>query len=372
MKRTRLIAALLLPVFLLGMMGGSAHGSQETTWPDPEGTLTVIWGMDAFATGMRMGEPDSDTKKYVADNLAGSAYEWTIREGTGGQSGKYGEIKVLSVPAFSYVNPILDFTKLDSPPSDWKAYSELWVWVDLAGFGPQEDGTDFSIQAYERDYKDGSPVEGKFERWAIMTDGIYYLQEGTGWKELVTKKHMITPLPKDYKGWVRVPFSSMDVVALLGAYNCVFDKEEVISVVLGIPCDESRVGSSMKIDSIALFAEAGSPTEEPTSGPTPTPSGDPTATTAATPTPTSPPDATGTPTPTQAPEASPTSAATTPGEGSPTASPTEQAATPGATPTGGQQDTRPNNTAIILLAVVAAVLLAGGTAALLLVRKKGK
>lgn len=246
-----------------------------TASENPSGYYKTIWGYDEpeFAVGMKLGDKTDDKGKYITDASIGShGYDMVVKNDGKGQNGKYAEIKVNDVPNdFKYVNPIFDLTRYPGKEkvNDFNGFEEMWIWVDIRGFGDQMTkdpvsgkdvpGFDFSFQIYEQDWKDGKKVAGKFERWAIAEGGEFYLQEGNGWKKHTAKAAMMTTLPQNYKGWVRVPFSSMEIVAILGIGNMKLDLNYVVNFTLGIPMDESTVGKTMIIDSIVLYSSKSMP-----------------------------------------------------------------------------------------------------------------
>ncbi len=221
---------------------------------DPVGDYWVIWGLEPFEAGQHLGVPATDPVQFVVDGNAGGIYDLVVMGDGAGQAGQYAQFTAKDVPTYSYVNPILNLLKFSNPPSDWSAFDELWVWVDLTGFGTSESLTDFSIQAYEQDSNDGVLADGQYERYAVKAGLPVIVETEAGWKRLIIEQDMLIRLGTDFQGWVRVPFSSMACVELLGKYNGTFDLQNILSIVLGIPCDETRVGKSMKFDSISLFA----------------------------------------------------------------------------------------------------------------------
>ncbi len=275
--------AIALLVLLLTPAVSTAYTYNTLTQsPDPEGHYKTIWGFDEpeMTVGMKLGDKPSDTLKFITDASVGEhGYDMVVTDDGGGQNGKYGQITVHGVPNdFSYANPIFDLTRYPGKEkvNDFNGFEEMWIWVDATGFGDQmtkdpstdEDipGFDFSFQLYEQDWKDGKKVPGKFERWAVVDGGEYYIQDGSGWKTMTAKAAMMTTLPKDYKGWLRLPFDNMEIVAILGIGNMKLDLNYVVNFTLGIPMDESTIGKTMKIDSIVLYSSSALPEDSSEAG----------------------------------------------------------------------------------------------------------
>jgi hypothetical protein len=270
MKKTVMAVAIVLSILMILPISAAAAGEYVTA-PNLKGHLKVIWGFEenVFTPGMKLGEKASDPNKYVTDSIIGpNTYELTVKAAPGGESGKYGEfICHGKVSDYDYVNPIFDLTKYPGKNvmNDWTGYSEMWCWIDTSGFGDQinattgKQGLDFAFMLYEQDVKDGKKVDGKFERWAIKTGASYYIQEGSGWKELKSDNLMMSPTPKNFKGWLRIPFASMDCVTILGFGNLTLDLKYVVNITLGIPMNASMIGKTMKIDTMALYSPNNAP-----------------------------------------------------------------------------------------------------------------
>lgn len=282
MKKAVKAAAILLSILMILSVNAAAAGEYVTT-TNPNGHLKVVWGFEEneFTVGMKLGDKTSDPKKYVTDNSAGpNTYEMTVKAAPGGESGKYLEITAHGkVNDYDYTNPIFDLTKYPGKNvmNDWTGYDEMWCWVDTNGFGDQintnkttgkvTEGLEFAFMLYEQDVKDGKKVDGKFERWAIKTGGSFYVQEGSGWKELKSDNLMISRLPKNYKGWLRMPFSSLDCVTILGFGNLTLDLKYVVNITLGIPINASTYGKTMKVDTMALYSSKNAPATPVSSAP---------------------------------------------------------------------------------------------------------
>ncbi len=276
-KLSVLTATALLTMLFTPILANAYTYNTLTETNAPAGHYKTIWGFDEpeMTIGMKLGDKTSDTQKFLTDASVGEhGYDMVVTNDGGGQNGKYGKITVHGVPNdFSYANPIFDLTRYPGKEkvNDFNGYEEMWIWVDAVGFGDQmtkdpstdEDipGFDFSFQLYEQDWKDGKKVPGKFERWAVVDGGEYYIQDGTGWKTMTAKAAMMTTLPQNYKGWLRLPFDSMEIVAILGIGNMKLDLNYVVNFTLGIPMDESTIGKTMKIDSIVLYSSDDLPTE---------------------------------------------------------------------------------------------------------------
>ena len=218
----------------------------------------VIFGYEEFAAGTKLGVKESEPIGILSDNLAGTFYNYEIKDGSG-QSGKYADISILDVPTFGYANAQFLLDKYDVPPKNMAAFNELWFWVDTTNCGPQFEGNDISVQFYE---DVDAPVLQ--ERWAIGQGDPFYVQKADGsWKAYNANMGMITRLEKNYKGWVRIPFSSMDLVSILGVGNSVFDTDKIGTVVVGFPCDANRIGSSLKLDTIMVAKSTSVPNVTP-------------------------------------------------------------------------------------------------------------
>ncbi len=215
----------------------------------------VILSGEEFAAGTMLGVAESEPVGLMTDNMAGTFYDLEVMDDGKGQSGNYFRFTAKDVPTFSYTNQIYSMLKFDPQQSDWTAYNEIWVWADVTGYGNQFEGTDFSIQLYEKD----PSTESTYERWSIGTGKPAYYQDGTGWKAVNAWAGMLTRLPKDFKGWVRVPFSSFELVRILGVGNESLDLAEVYSIVTGIPCDVNRIGYGMSFDTIMLVNASSAP-----------------------------------------------------------------------------------------------------------------
>ena len=214
----------------------------------------VILSGEEFEAGTMLGVASSEPVGILSDNMAGTFYDFEVKDDGKGQSGKYFQFTAKDVPTFSYTNQIFSMLKFDQPQTDWTNYNEMWVWLDVTGFGNQFEGTDFSIQLYEKD-----PTGDLYERWSIGEGKPAYYQDGSGWKAINAWADMMTRLPKDFKGWLRIPFSSFELVRILGVGNETLDLGDVYSIVTGIPCDANRIGYSMKLDSIMLVKSTAVP-----------------------------------------------------------------------------------------------------------------
>ena len=215
----------------------------------------VILSGEEFVAGTMLGVAESEPVGLMTDNMAGTFYDFEVMNDDKGQSGNYFRFTAKDVPTFSYTNQIFSMLKFAPQQTDWSAFNELWVWADVTGFGNQFEGTDFSIQLYEKDPGSTS----SYERWSIGAGKTAYYQDGTGWKAVNAWAGMMTRLPKDFKGWVRVPFSSFELVRIRGVGNETLDLEEVYSIVTGIPCDVNRIGYSMALDTFMLVSASSTP-----------------------------------------------------------------------------------------------------------------
>lgn len=284
MRKKAVVLSVIVMIFASLFIQVSAYTYNTLTEStSPSGYYKTIWGYDEpeMKVGMKLGDKTSDTGKFLTDASIGThGYDMVVKDDGKGQNGKYAEIAVHGVPNdFSYANPIFDLTRYPGKEkvNDFNGFEEMWIWIDAVGFGDQmtkdlttgDDipGFDFSFQLYEQDWKDGKKIPGKFERWAVVDGGEYYIQDGNGWKTLTAKSAMMTTLPQNYKGWLRLPFENMEIVAILGIGNMKLDLNYVVNFTLGIPMDASTIGKTMRIDSIVLYSskEIPSPTVQTSS-----------------------------------------------------------------------------------------------------------
>lgn len=122
---------------------------------------------------------------------------------------------------------------------------------------------DYYIDIGEYDYDNTGKLTGNITTWEPKMYAVCYLQNGTHWDETQTTTDKRIRMPKGFKGWIRLPISSLQKPDW-GNYDVdnKFDGKHIVSIGCGVGFWKDNNGSSFTIANYGFlgnFASGGVP-----------------------------------------------------------------------------------------------------------------
>lgn len=210
--------------------------STSTVFASAE-TFKSIWDYNSLPAGFQPGSSTDKGSKgspYVAFNKGlGTIFDASVQSGVGINGGnglvvtckgEEGNADWISWDTYT--------DKAVHPVTDVEGATDFVVWFDTTHWKYKDPAYDYNgakldetfyyyFDIGEYDYNSSGKLTGNMTTWEPRPNAPCYFQNGNGWTKSAISpedKDKAVPIPKNFKGWIRVPLSSLQK-AYFGNYD---------------------------------------------------------------------------------------------------------------------------------------------------------